>query len=129
MREVMAGSNSLTHLRSCFSAGVVGAFAVSMSTRWPGSVIRAKATTQKSVREGFGLVVSEALWKGTQVVAGRAGGIPLQMADGVGGLLVDTVEECADGIVALLRDPRRRGAGTRAAASACVTTSWCPGWS
>jgi trehalose synthase len=36
---------------------------------------------QKSIREGFGLVVSEALWKGTPVVAGRAGGIPLQMAD------------------------------------------------
>ncbi|MFN7143285.1 MAG: glycosyltransferase, partial [Myxococcota bacterium] len=35
---------------------------------------------QKSIREGFGLVVSEALWKGTPVVAGRAGGIPLQMA-------------------------------------------------
>ena len=43
---------------------------------------------QKSIREGFGLVVSEALWKGTPVVAGRAGGIPLQMADGVGGILV-----------------------------------------
>ncbi|MDP2304913.1 MAG: glycosyltransferase, partial [Pseudomonadota bacterium] len=41
---------------------------------------------QKSIREGFGLVVSEALWKGTPVVAGRAGGIPLQMADGVGGV-------------------------------------------
>ena len=40
---------------------------------------------QKSLREGFGLVVAEALWKGTPVVAGRAGGIPLQMADGTGG--------------------------------------------
>ena len=60
---------------------------------------------QKSIREGFGLVVSEALWKGTPVVAGRAGGIPLQMADGVGGLLVDGVEGCAEAIVRLLRDP------------------------
>ena len=50
---------------------------------------------QKSIREGFGLVVSEALWKGTPVVAGRACGIPLQMADGVGGILIDSVEECA----------------------------------
>ena len=60
---------------------------------------------QKSLREGFGLVVSEALWKGTPVVAGRAGGIPLQMADGAGGMLVDDIESCAQAIVALLRDP------------------------
>jgi glycosyltransferase involved in cell wall biosynthesis len=39
---------------------------------------------QKSIREGFGLVVSETLWKETPVVAGRAGGIPLQMRDGAG---------------------------------------------
>lgn len=62
---------------------------------------------QKSLREGFGLVVSEALWKSTPVVAGRAGGIPLQMADGVGGVLVDDIESCARAIVALLRDPER----------------------
>jgi len=62
---------------------------------------------QKSIREGFGLVISEALWKGTPVVAGRAGGIPLQMADGTGGALVDSVEEAADEIVRLLRDPDR----------------------
>jgi trehalose synthase len=62
---------------------------------------------QKSIREGFGLVVSEALWKGTPVVAGRAGGIPLQMADGVGGVLVDDVEGCAAAIVTLLSDPNR----------------------
>lgn len=64
---------------------------------------------QKSIREGFGLVVSEALWKGTPVVAGRTGGIPLQMADGVGGVLVDNVEECGDAIVKLLRDPAWAG--------------------
>lgn len=62
---------------------------------------------QKSIREGFGLVVSEALWKGTPVVAGRAGGIPLQMADGVGGILVDTVDETAAAIIQLLQSPRR----------------------
>jgi trehalose synthase len=62
---------------------------------------------QKSIREGFGLVISEALWKGTPVVAGRAGGIPLQMADGVGGTLVDSVEEAAAGIVDLLGDRER----------------------
>jgi trehalose synthase len=57
---------------------------------------------QKSIREGFGLVVSESLWKETPVVAGRAGGIPLQMSDGVGGILVDSVEQCAEGILKLL---------------------------
>ena len=61
-------------------------------------------TVQKSIREGFGLVVSESLWKGTPVVAGRAGGIPLQMPEGVGGLLVDSVQECAEAMLALLND-------------------------
>jgi trehalose synthase len=66
-----------------------------------------RVVVQKSIREGFGLVVSEALWKGTPVVAGRAGGIPLQMADGAGGVLVEGVEECARALVDLLRDPDR----------------------
>jgi trehalose synthase len=63
---------------------------------------------QKSIREGFGLVVSESMWKGTPVVAGRAGGIPLQMPAGTGGVLVDSVEECAKAMVELLAD-RERG--------------------
>jgi trehalose synthase len=62
---------------------------------------------QKSIREGFGLVISEALWKGTPVVAGRAGGIPLQMADGTGGVLVDSIEEAAEAIVRLVREPEQ----------------------
>jgi trehalose synthase len=65
---------------------------------------------QKSVREGFGLVVSEALWKGTPVVAGRAGGIPLQLPDGAGGFLIDTVEETAERTLWLLRHERERHA-------------------
>ncbi len=59
---------------------------------------------QKSIREGFGLVVSESLWKGTPVVAGRAGGIPMQMPDGTGGVLVDSVEDCAAAMLKLLND-------------------------
>jgi len=71
-----------------------------------------KLVIQKSLREGFGLVVAEALWKGTPVVAGRAGGIPLQMADDTGGILVDNVEECARAMLTLLRDePRARALG------------------
>jgi trehalose synthase len=65
---------------------------------------------QKSIREGFGLVVSEALWKGTPVVAGRVGGIPLQLGDGTGGYLVANVDQCAEAILRLLRDPQRAGA-------------------
>ncbi len=69
---------------------------------------------QKSIREGFGLVVSEALWKGTPVVAGRAGGIPLQVQDGVSGFLVDSVEACAERTVWLLRHPEEaRAFGAR----------------
>ncbi|QXV56507.1 glycosyltransferase [Amycolatopsis sp. TNS106] len=60
---------------------------------------------QKSIREGFGLVVSEALWKGTPIVAGAAGGIPLQVADDSGGLLVDSIDSCAEAIGTLLTDP------------------------
>jgi trehalose synthase len=60
---------------------------------------------QKSIREGFGLVVSEAMWKSTPVVAGKAGGIPLQMADGVGGMLIEDSEACATAIRKFLLDP------------------------
>jgi trehalose synthase len=60
---------------------------------------------QKSIREGFGLVVSETLWKGTPVVAGRAGGIPMQMPPEVGGYLIDTLDECVEKTVRLLESP------------------------
>jgi len=63
----------------------------------------ARVVIQKSVREGFGLVVSEALWKGRQVAAGNVGGIPLQIVNGKTGFLVHTVEECAEKLLFLLR--------------------------
>jgi trehalose synthase len=68
---------------------------------------------QKSIREGFGLIVSETLWKGTPIVAGRTGGIPLQMSDGEGGFLVSREEDWAPRIDALLsdRDEARRIGG------------------
>jgi len=64
----------------------------------------ARVVIQKSVREGFGLVVSEALWKGRPVVAGNVGGIPLQVTDGLTGFLVNTAEECLDRLLFLLRN-------------------------
>ncbi|MGN6254838.1 MAG: glycosyltransferase [Solirubrobacterales bacterium] len=60
---------------------------------------------QKSIREGFGLTVTEALWKGRPTVAGNVGGIPLQIEDGVSGYLVDSPSECAARCVEILRDP------------------------
>ncbi len=72
---------------------------VNVFQRWSNVVL------QKSIREGFGLVVSETLWKGTPVVANRSGGIPLQMEDGVGGFLVETTEECAERALYLLEHP------------------------
>ncbi len=62
----------------------------------------ARVVIQKSTREGFGLVVSEALWKGRPVVAGNVGGIPLQILDGETGFLVNTSEECAEKLSFLL---------------------------
>jgi trehalose synthase len=60
---------------------------------------------QKSIREGFGLVVTEGLWKGKPVVAGNVGGIPLQVIDGETGYLVNSAEECAEGVLKLLDEP------------------------
>jgi trehalose synthase len=60
---------------------------------------------QKSIREGFGLTVTEALWKGRPTVAGNVGGIPLQIEDGESGFLVDSPEECAKRCLEVLGDP------------------------
>lgn len=73
---------------------------------------------QKSLKEGFGLTVTEALWKGKPVVASNVGGIPLQIEDGVSGFLLDPKDEdgFADRIVRILQDPdlgRRLGAAGR----------------
>jgi trehalose synthase len=65
----------------------------------------AQVVLQKSLREGFGLTVSEALWKGRPVIGGRAGGIKLQIRDGFDGYLVDSIEECAQRTIDLLADP------------------------
>ncbi|HUX88514.1 MAG TPA: glycosyltransferase [Chloroflexota bacterium] len=60
---------------------------------------------QKSIREGFGLTVSEALWKARPVVATAVGGIPLQVASGHSGFLVHSTRECADRTRELLNNP------------------------
>jgi trehalose synthase len=60
---------------------------------------------QKSTREGFGLTVSEAIWKAKPFIGGDVGGIPLQITDGESGFLVSTVEQCAQRAVEFLEDP------------------------
>jgi len=71
---------------------------------------RAAVVVQMSLREGFGLTVSEALWKGTPVVATRVGGIPLQVEDGQTGYLVEPGDHAgaAERIVSILEDATRR---------------------
>lgn len=63
---------------------------------------------QKSIKEGFALTVTEALWKAKPVVAGDVGGIPLQIKDGQTGFLVDPQDykTCADRIITLLQDSK-----------------------
>lgn len=61
---------------------------------------------QKSLKEGFGLVVSEALWKEKAIVAGAAGGIPMQFPEGYESNLVHSVEECSERLLFLLDDPQ-----------------------
>jgi len=64
-----------------------------------------RVVLQSSLREGFGLGASEALWKGTPVVGGGKGGLPLQVRDGVDGYLADGTEQMAARLVELVRDP------------------------
>jgi trehalose synthase len=69
---------------------------------------RAAVVMQKSLREGFGLTVTEAMWKGTPVIGGDAGGIRHQIESGVNGFLVSSVDEAATCLVSLLGDAQLR---------------------
>ena len=60
---------------------------------------------QKSIREGFGLTVTEGLWKGRPTIGGDVGGIPLQIVDGESGFLVSSPEQAAERTVQILEDP------------------------
>ncbi len=69
---------------------------------------KAAVILQKSIREGFGLTVTEAMWKGTPVIGGNVGGIRYQIKDGVNGFLVSSVEEAAKRIITLLKNEKLR---------------------
>jgi trehalose synthase len=87
---------------------------------------------QKSTREGFGLTVTEAIWKARPFVGGAVGGIPLQVTDGESGYLVSSVEECAERSLQILNDPalgRRLGrAGKEAARQRFLTPRLLRDW-
>jgi trehalose synthase len=71
---------------------------------------RAGVVVQKSIAEGFGLTVAEAMWKGKPIVASRIGGIEDQVEDGRTGVLIDDprdIRAFGDAVVDLLADPRR----------------------
>jgi trehalose synthase len=69
---------------------------------------RAAVVLQKSIHEGFGLTVTEAMWKGAAVIGGNTGGIRHQIEDGVNGFLVSSIEEAARRIVQLVKDKDMR---------------------
>src|SRR3954451_21430445 len=68
----------------------------------------AAVVLQKSTREGFGLTVTEAMWKGAAVIGGDVGGIRHQIKDGWNGFLVKTPDQAAARLVQLLKDPQLR---------------------
>lgn len=67
----------------------------------------AKVIMQKSIREGFGLTITESMWKGTPTIGGNCGGIRIQIEDGKTGYLVNSVEECAEDILEVLKNPEQ----------------------
>jgi len=99
IQEVAAGDRDLFVFSNLTGAGNMEVNAFQRAS---------EVVIQKSIREGFGLVVAEALWKGTPVIAGNTGGIPMQMPGELSEYLVDSVEETADKIVYLLKNPEVR---------------------
>jgi trehalose synthase len=103
LEEVEEESSQDVDLYVFTNLGGVGSMEVNVFQRGCDVVI------QKSLREGFGLVVSEALWKETPVVAGEAGGIPMQFPEGFNKYLTGSVEACAERVIYLLKHVGERG--------------------
>ena len=75
--------------------------------------VHARVCLQKSIKEGFGLTVSEALWKARPMIGGRVGGIVRQIEDGVTGYTVSSSEECAARVLDVMADPEAARAMAR----------------
>jgi trehalose synthase len=85
---------------------------------------RADVVLQKSLREGFGLTVTEAMWKGKAIVASAVGGIPTQIRDGIEGLLIRNPHDLhafGRAVVRLLEDPALRDKVGDAARRRCAS--------
>lgn len=83
---------------------------------------------QKSIREGFGLTVTEAMWKGKPVIGGNAGGIRLQIKNGKNGFIVSDPVKAAHFIVKLLKDKKLRERIGRAARKTVARKFLLPGF-
>lgn len=103
-REVLEQADEGVHVISQHDEALVNALQT-----------RSAVVFQKSLREGFGLTVTEAMWKGTPVVGGAVGGIRRQIEDGENGYLVSSVDEAADRAIEILgNDQLREEMGERA---------------
>lgn len=96
IKRMVDGDDSITLLTES------NAFLVNVMQR------SSKIVFQKSIKEGFALTVSEALWKETPVIASNVGGIPLQVIDGKTGYLVNSNEQCAKRAIKLLKNEKLR---------------------
>jgi len=94
-------ANSMLHSQDVILLTTENNFLVNMLQRASAVIV------QKSLREGFGLTVTEALWKGRPVVASHVGGIPLQIQDGESGFLLDPTDNkgFAEAVLRCLRNP------------------------
>jgi trehalose synthase len=75
--------------------------------------VQANVCIQKSIKEGFGLTVSEAMWKARPTIGGNVGGIVAQITDGETGYLVSSSEQCAERVLEILADPQATREMTR----------------
>ncbi len=100
-RAVEERANNLIQSRDVILLTTENNFLVNMLQSYSAVII------QKSIREGFGLTVTEALWKGRAVVASNVGGIPLQIQDGITGFLLDATDDdgFAGAVLKYLKDP------------------------
>jgi len=101
-REVLRNAGTDPDLAILSNLDAVGSLEVNAFQR------SSEVVLQKSLREGFGLTVSEALWKGVPVVGGRVGGIPMQIGRDECGRLVSTTDEAVAACLELLADERLR---------------------